>query len=67
MKPQEDLQFTIEVWDRTDQHIEEVLGRVCNVSLAHAVFEGALAIRRGRIRIRHGARIVRDSGERSES
>jgi len=62
MRAAEQLEVTIEEWADDDSRIVEVLGREANVLAAVAAWERYRESRPRRLlKVRHGARVVRDS------
>lgn len=58
------LPICIEEWTPDGERLVETLVRCINVPIARAAFPACVGMRpRGRIMIRHGTRVVQDSGE----
>ena len=57
-----DLSYSVELWDDTDSHVEELIALTGGYRLAKAAFEEALKQRPGRIvTLRQKTRLLADS------
>src|SRR4051812_39090802 len=62
--PIEEVGFSIEQWSADDTRLEEVLGRVGNVTVARVAFREAVRLRPGRrVLLRQSTRVVADSAK----
>ena len=57
-----DLPYSVELWDDTDSHVEELIALIGDYRVARAAFDEAVKHRPGRIlTLRQKARLLADS------